>query len=554
MSKLTSTDAWKALRQHAQAMAQLHMRELFAADPERFRKFSLRVGRMFLLDYSKNIMTEETLSLLLELARVMDLEGWRERMFSGERINFTEDRAVLHVALRNRSNRPIYVDQHNVMPLVNAELEHMARFTAAVRSGVWKGCTGKAITDVVNLGIGGSDLGPKMVAEALRIYASPDLRVHFVSNIDGTHLSDVCGSVDPETTLFIVASKSFATPETLANATTARAWLLQKTGMDASAVARHFVAVSVNRQAVTEFGIDPENMFVFWDWVGGRYSLWSAIGLPIALFIGMDRFIQLLEGAHEIDEHFRLAPLRQNMPVLLGLLGVWYNNFFDAHTHAIIPYDQYMRYMAMHLQQVDMESNGKSVDREGGRVDYHTGQIIWGEPGVNGQHAFFQLIHQGTRMIPADFIADMESRNGVGDHRDLLLSNFLAQTEALMQGKTADEARRELEAQGLSGEALERLLPHKCFAGNHPTNTILFDRLTAKSLGGLLALYEHKVFVQGVIWNINSFDQWGVELGKALASNIEAELQEKTPVDGHDPSTNGLINHYLHYRRARHLL
>lgn len=553
MSTLTSCSAWKALKLHADAMAKIHMRDLFAADPDRFDKFSLRVGKMFLLDYSKNILNEETLSLLLGLATERKLEQWRERMFTGERINTTEDRSVLHVALRNRSNRPIKAGNVDVMPQVNAELEHMRRFSEEVRSGAWTGCTGKPITDVVNLGIGGSDLGPKMVCEALHNYASDRLRIHFVSNIDGTQLSDVCRRADPETTLFIIASKTFTTPETLANAMAAREWLLQQTGKDNSIVANHFVAVSVNRVAVANFGINPDNMFVFWDWVGGRYSLWSAIGLPIALFIGMDRFIQLLEGAHEMDEHFRTAPLRENMPVLMGLLGIWYNNFFDAHTQAIIAYDQYMRYLAMHLQQVDMESNGKSVDREGKPVDYHTGPIIWGEPGVNGQHAFFQLIHQGTRMIPADFIADMECRNEVGDHHHLLLSNYFAQTEALMKGKTAEEARNELEAQGLSGEELEALLPHKCFAGNHPTNTILFDRLTPGSLGGLLALYEHKVFVQGVIWGVNSFDQWGVELGKVLAKNIEQELHDKKVSASHDASTSSLINHYLVYRRSKRL-
>ena len=548
MSRLTASPAWQALAAHRGEMGECHMRELFAADPQRFQKFSLRLDDL-LLDYSKNRVNDRTMALLLELAREADLPGWIEKMFRGEKINFTENRAVLHVALRNRSNEPIRVDGEDVMPKVNAVLEKMARFSAAVREGHWRGHTGKAITDIVNIGIGGSDLGPVMVTEALRPYWRAGLRPHFVSNIDGTHIMEVLRGLDPESTLFIVASKTFTTQETLTNAHTARAWLLEALG-DEAAVAHHFVALSTNADAVRAFGIDPENMFEFWDWVGGRYSLWSAIGLSIAITIGMARFEELLAGAHDMDRHFRSAPLAENMPVILGLLGIWYNNFFAAQTHAILPYDQYLHRFPAYFQQGDMESNGKRVDRDGRVVDYSTGPVIWGEPGTNGQHAFYQLIHQGTKLVPADFLAPLESHNPVGCHHEILLSNFFAQTEALMRGKTEDEARAELQAGGLSGEALERLLPHKVFPGNRPTNSILFRKLTPHTLGRLIALYEHKIFTQGVIWRINSFDQWGVELGKQLAQAILPELRGAAPVTGHDSSTNGLINYYKQQRKA----
>jgi len=542
VSALTESKAWRALKAHHEAIADTHMRELFNADPQRFDKFSLRF-KDILLDYSKNRITEQTVALLLDLANQAGLRTWIDRMFSGDRINITENRAVLHIALRNRSNHAILVDGEDVMPKVNAVLTKMRIFTEAVRGGSWRGHTGKVVTDVVNIGIGGSDLGPLMVAEALKPYAKRDLQVHFVSNVDGTHMIETLRELSPETTLFIVASKTFTTQETLTNAHTARAWLLQTAGEEA-AVAKHFVALSTNTDAVAEFGIDTDNMFEFWDWVGGRYSLWSAIGLSIALAIGMDGFEELLAGAHEMDKHFQSAPFEQNLPVILGLLGIWYNNFFGAQTHAILPYDQYLHRFPAYFQQGDMESNGKRVTRDGKTVDYSTGPIIWGEPGTNGQHAFYQLIHQGTKLIPADFLAPVESHNSVGEHHAILLSNFFAQTEALMKGKTAAEVRPELEAAGLAGDALERLLPHKVFEGNRPTNSLLFKKLTPATLGALIALYEHKIFVQGICWNINSFDQWGVELGKQLAKAILPELAGDEPVGTHDCSTNGLINFY----------
>jgi len=548
MSELTRSEPWQALERHRDEMRDVHMRDLFAEDARRFEKYSLRWNG-FLLDYSKNRITDKTRALLLSLARACDVEGWRERMFNGDRINVTEDRAALHVALRNRANRPILVDGEDVMPQVNAVLAKMRTFTEAVRSGAWTGYTGERITDVVNIGIGGSDLGPVMVCEALGHYASPDLRAHFVSNVDGTHIAEALKKVRPESTLFLVASKTFTTQETMTNAHTARDWFLETAG-DESHIAKHFAALSTNAKAVEQFGIDTENMFEFWDWVGGRYSLWSAIGLSIALHVGMDRFEELLAGAHAMDEHFRSAPLEENLPVTLALLGVWYSNFLGAQSHAILPYDQYLHRFPAYFQQGDMESNGKGVDRAGRRVDYDTGPVIWGEPGTNGQHAFYQLIHQGTRLIPADFIAPIESHNPVGRHHPLLLSNFFAQTEALMKGKTEAEARAELEGEGLSGAALEALVPHKCFPGNRPTNSILIDKLTPHNLGALIALYEHKIFVQGIIWNINSFDQWGVELGKQLAKAIQPELEAGADVAAHDSSTNGLINHYLAHQRS----
>jgi glucose-6-phosphate isomerase len=450
---------------------------------------------------------------------------------------------VLHVALRNRSNTPVEVDGEDVMPAVNAVLDKMQQFTERVRSGEWKGHTGKRIRDIVNIGIGGSDLGPVMVTEALKPYGHPDLRVHFVSNIDGTHMVETLKHCDPESTLFIVASKTFTTQETITNAETARTWLLEALG-DKAAVASHFVALSTNTEAVAEFGIDTDNMFEFWDWVGGRYSLWSAIGLSIVLYIGFDNFAELLAGGHDMDNHFRGAPLESNMPVIMAMLGIWYNNFFGAQTLAILPYDQYLHRFAAYFQQGDMESNGKYVDRESRTVDYSTGPVIWGEPGTNGQHAFYQLIHQGKKLIPCDFIAPVESHNPVGEHHAILLSNFFAQTEALMKGKTADEARAELEAEGMQGEALSSLIQHKVFEGNRPTNSIMLQKITPRALGKLIALYEHKIFVQGIVWNINSYDQWGVELGKQLAKVILPELSGKENVATHDSSTNGLINHY----------
>ena len=516
------------------------MRQMFQDDPARFDKLSLRLGDL-LFDYSKNRIDEKTVKLLVSLAEQAGLPAAVERMFGGEKINFTERRAVLHTALRNRSDRPVLVDGKDVMPGVRRVLEQMRRFSEAVRNGAHRGHTGKQIADIVNIGIGGSDLGPLMACEALKPYSSPALRAHFVSNVDGTHLAETLKKLDAETTLFIVSSKTFTTQETLTNARSARAWLVEKLGSE-QAVAKHFAAVSTNLKATGEFGINPDNVFEFWDWVGGRYSLWSAIGLPTALHIGMDNFEELLGGGHAMDEHFRSAPLEKNMPVLLGMLGVWYGNLFGAQSNAVLPYDQYLHRFPAYLQQLEMESNGKRVDRDGNAVDYDTGMVLWGEPGTNGQHAFYQLIHQGTRLIPADFLAPLNSQNPIGEHHAILLANCFAQTEALMLGKTEAEARAELEAQGLRGAALDDLLPHKVFPGNRPTNTLLFDRLDPHTLGMLIALYEHKVFVQGVVWNINSFDQWGVELGKQLAGKILPELRNAGAASQHDASTNGLIN------------
>ncbi len=542
MSDLTRSQPWQALKAHQETLSSTHLRDLFAADPKRFDAFSLEACGL-LLDYSKNRITAETLALLTGLARHAGIEGWRDKMFAGDKINFTEGRAVLHTALRNRSGRPVMADGADVMPEVRRVLGKMREFSERVRSGEWKGHTGKPITDVVNIGIGGSDLGPAMACLALAPYAQPGLHAHFVSNVDGTQMAETLKRLDPATTLFIVASKTFTTQETMTNAATARAWLLAQ-APDETAVSRHFVAVSTNAKAVAQFGIDTEHMFEFWDWVGGRYSLWSAIGLPIAVYVGMDNFEALLAGAFEMDEHFRSAPLEANMPAILALLGVWYANFWNAHSHAVLPYDQSLARFPAYLQQLDMESNGKRVDRNGEPVDYTTGPVIWGEPGTNGQHAFYQLIHQGTRLVPADFIAPIESQHPLGEHHAILLSNFFAQTEALMKGKTGAEARSELETAGMQGAALEQLLPHKVFPGNSPTNSILFQKLDPKTLGALIALYEHKVFVQGMIWNLNSFDQWGVELGKQLAQKILPELGGDTSVASHDSSTNGLINYF----------
>jgi len=539
MSKLMDSPAWQALSAHQRETAGLHMRDLFAEDPNRFDRFSLRIGEI-LFDYSKNRITERTMGLLLDLARQSELGQRIEAMFIGDKINTTEGRAVLHTALRNRSNSPVFVDGQNMMPEVHGVLEKMRSFSNAVRSGEWRGYTGKPIRDIVNIGIGGSDLGPKMVCEALKAYARPELRVHFVSNVDSTDLVETLKLVHPETVLFLVASKTFTTQETMANAHSARDWFLAA-AKDEAAVARHFAAMSTNTQAVSQFGIDPRNMFEFWDWVGGRYSLWSAIGLSIALYVGMERFEELLDGAHSVDLHFRATPFEQNIPVVMALLGIWYNNFFGAHSHAILPYDQYLLHFPAYFQQGDMESNGKSVTRDGQWVDHATGPVIWGQPGTNGQHAFYQLIHQGTQLVPCDFLAAANSHNPVSDHHAILISNFLAQTEALMRGKTEAEARADLAAAGVDGDALEELVPAKTFTGNRPTNSFIYPKLTPHVLGALIALYEHKIFTQGVIWQINSFDQMGVELGKQLAKKILPELDGDLPVTSHDASTNGLI-------------
>ncbi|MGE5401072.1 MAG: glucose-6-phosphate isomerase [Ignavibacteriales bacterium] len=542
MSKLTDSQPWKKLEEHYKKVSGLHMRNLFAEDPGRFNKFSLEFEGI-LLDYSKNRITDETMRLLFELAEFAGLRQWINKMFEGEKINNTENRAVLHTALRNRSDRPVYSDGREVMTEVRSVLAHMRQFSEAVRKGEWLGYTGKPIADVVNIGIGGSDLGPVMVTEALKPYGKPGLNVHFVSNVDATDIVEVLKKVNPETTLFLIASKTFTTQETITNAKTARRWFLES-AMDEAAISRHFAALSTNEKEVKSFGIDTKNMFGFWDWVGGRYSLWSAIGLSIAIYIGMDNFEELLDGAFKMDEHFRSESFDKNMPVVMALLGIWYNNFFNAQTYAILPYDQYLHRFPAYFQQGDMESNGKSVNKEGKHVDYSTGPIVWGEPGTNGQHAFYQLIHQGTKLIPADFIAPVESQNPVGEHHAILMSNYFAQTEALMKGKTAEEVRIELEKSGLKGDELEKLLPHKVFEGNKPSNSILFPKLTPGVLGSLIALYEHKIFVQGIIWNINSFDQWGVELGKQLAKVILPELKNKEKITTHDSSTNGLINFY----------
>jgi glucose-6-phosphate isomerase len=537
---LEQTPAWQALGQHYAQVKDLHMRALFAQDPGRFERFSVQF-KDILFDYSKNRVTDETMRLLLNLAEEAGLPTWIEAMFSGEKINHTEGRAVLHTALRNQSDTPVFVDGTDVMPEIRRVLSRMRRFSENVRSGEWRGFTGKPITDIVNIGIGGSDLGPKMVCAALKPYSKHGLRVHFVSNVDGTDIAETLKILNPETALFLIASKTFTTQETMTNAHSAREWFLARSG-DERHIARHFAAMSTNTQAVRAFGIDPENMFEFWDWVGGRYSLWSAIGLSIALFIGMDNFEALLRGAYEADQHFRGAPLNQNIPVLMALLGVWYNNFFGAQSHAILPYEQYLEHFPAYFQQGDMESNGKGVSRAGETLLYSTGPIIWGQPGTNGQHAFYQLIHQGTKLIPCDFLAGVESQNPLGSHHAILLSNFLAQTEALMKGRTPEEARAELSAQGYSGAELELLTRAKTFPGNRPTNSFLYQKLTPAALGALIALYEHKIFAQGIIWRVNSFDQMGVELGKQLAKAILPELDGTQPVHTHDSSTNGLIN------------
>jgi len=544
---LKKGDAWVNLQKYYDDNgASINILDMFNKDPERFNKLSLHLATPqdgeILVDLSKNKIDDTVKDLLLALARERQVEEARDAMFAGQKINFTEDRAVLHIALRNRSNTPIMVGGNDVMPGVNAVLDHMKDFCGRVISGEWKGFTGESITDVVNIGIGGSDLGPLMVTEALKPFAVGP-KVHFVSNIDGTHIAEILKKLNPATTLFIIASKTFTTQETITNATTAKMWFLD-TAKDPAHVAKHFAALSTNAPLVKAFGIDEANMFEFWDWVGGRYSLWSAIGMTIALNIGFDNFVQLLSGAHFMDHHFCTAPLDQNVPVLLALLGVWYGNFYQTDTHALLPYDQYMHRFAAYFQQGDMESNGKYVTRDGNNVDYATGPIVWGEPGTNGQHAFYQLIHQGTRMIPADFIAPVHSHNNVRDglHHKLLLCNFLAQTEALMKGKTREEVEAELNKAGKSPEEIAKIAPHKVFSGNRPTTSIMVEKMSPFNLGALIAMYEHKIFTQGIIWDINSYDQWGVELGKVLAKAIESELSDPNPATSHDASTNSLIN------------
>ncbi|WP_316842803.1 glucose-6-phosphate isomerase [Pedobacter gandavensis] len=541
----TETAAYKYLTDHFIGINEKSLKDLFTEDASRFEKFSL-LFEDILVDYSKNRIDDTTMALLMQLARECKLDEAIKAMFKGDKINQTEGRQVLHIALRNQGNDPILVDGKNVMEEVNKVLEKMDKFSQAIISGSWKGYTGKAITDVVNIGIGGSDLGPVMVTEGLKAYKN-HLNMHFVSNIDGTHIAETLKNVDPETTLFLIASKTFTTQETMTNANSAKDWFLNS-GAAQGDVAKHFAALSTNAKDVSAFGIDTNNMFEFWDWVGGRYSLWSAIGLPIALSIGFDNFKQLLAGAHAADTHFENAEFENNVPVILALIGIWYINFFDAETQAILPYDQYMHRFAAYFQQGDMESNGKHVDRNGNEVTYETGPIIWGEPGTNGQHAFYQLIHQGTRLIPCDFIAPAQSLNPLGDHHPILLSNFFAQTEALMNGKTKEQVVAELEKEGKSSEEIEKLAPFKVFEGNRPTNSILLKKVTPFSLGSLIAIYEHKIFVQGIIWNIFSFDQWGVELGKQLAKSILPELEGNQEVNSHDASTNGLINQYKNWR------
>jgi glucose-6-phosphate isomerase len=541
----TETESYKYLADHFISINEKNLKQLFTEDAARFEKFSL-LFEDILVDYSKNRIDDTTIALLIQLARECKLDEAIKAMFTGEKINQTEGRQVLHLALREPANGKILVDGKNVVTDVHAVLDKMEKFSNEIISGNWKGYTGKPITDVVNIGIGGSDLGPVMVTEALKAYKN-HLNLHFVSNIDGTHIAETLKTVDPETTLFLVASKTFTTQETMTNANTARSWFLDK-GAKEEDIAKHFAALSTNSKDVAAFGIDTENMFEFWDWVGGRYSLWSAIGLPIALSIGFDSFKQLLAGAHAADQHFETSEFEINIPVILGLIGVWYINFFDAETQAILPYDQYMHRFAAYFQQGDMESNGKHVDRNGQEVSYETGPIIWGEPGTNGQHAFYQLIHQGTRLIPCDFIAPAQSLNPIGEHHPILLSNFFAQTEALMNGKTKEQVVAELEKDGKSTEEIEKLAPFKVFEGNRPTNSIILKKITPFSLGSLIAFYEHKIFVQGVIWNIFSFDQWGVELGKQLAKSILPELEGDEEVSSHDGSTNGLINQYKAWR------
>ena len=550
MSQINQSPIWQSLIQHKKDIETISLREMFKSNPDRFNHFHIQFNDL-LLDYSKHRVSRETIGLLVKLAKEADVEGWRNRMFEGEKINSTEHRAVLHTALRNQKEIPIISDGEDVMPKVKNVLKKMRRFSEDVRSGQWKGFTGKAITSVINIGIGGSDLGPAMVCQALKAYGSKTITPYFVSNVDGADLSQTLEKCSPETTLFIIASKTFTTQETMTNAFSARDWFL-KAAKDNQHIKKHFVALSTNQHAVSQFGIDIENMFEFWDWVGGRYSLWSAIGLSIALYIGMDGFEELLKGGFEMDEHFKTAPIEQNIPMMMGLLGVWYINFFNFPTHAILAYDQGLSKLAPYLQQADMESNGKFINREGERIDFHTGPVIWGEIGTNGQHAFYQLLHQGTEIVPADFIMPIQSQYKLGkdgnEHHKILLSNFIAQTQSLMLGKTYNEARTEIEKQGYEGEDIESFIPQKTFEGNRPTSSILFKKLTPKTLGQIIAMYEHKIFIQGIIWNINSFDQWGVEYGKQIAKQVLPKLSEKAPTDNFDSSTNGLINYIKKYQ------
>jgi len=550
MSQINQLPIWQSLNQHKKDIESISLREMFKSDPNRFNQFHIQFNDL-LLDYSKHRISKETISLLVKLAKEADVEGWRNRMFEGEKINSTEHRAVLHTALRNQNISPIISDGEDVMPKVKNVLKKMRRFSEEVRSGQWKGFTGKAITSVINIGIGGSDLGPAMVCQALKAYGSKTITPYFVSNVDGADLSQALEKCNPETTLFVIASKTFTTQETMTNAFSARDWFL-KAAKENQHIKKHFVALSTNQHAVSQFGIDTENMFEFWDWVGGRYSLWSAIGLSIALYIGMDGFEDLLKGGFEMDEHFKTAPIEQNIPMMMGLLGIWYINFFNFPTHAILAYDQGLSKLAPYLQQADMESNGKFINRDGEHIDFHTGPVIWGEVGTNGQHAFYQLLHQGTEIVPADFIMPIESQYALGkdgnEHHKILLSNFIAQTQSLMLGKTYNEARAEIEKQGYEGEDIESFIPQKTFEGNRPTSSILFKKLTPKTLGQIIAMYEHKIFTQGIIWNINSFDQWGVEYGKQIAKQVLPKLSEKTPTDNFDSSTNGLINYIKKYQ------
>lgn len=550
MSQINQSPIWQSLNQHKKDIESISLREMFKSDPNRFNQFHIQFNDL-LLDYSKHRISKETISLLVKLAKEADVEGWRNRMFEGEKINSTEHRAVLHTALRNQNISPIISDGEDVMPKVKKVLKKMRRFSEEVRSGQWKGFTGKAITSVINIGIGGSDLGPAMVCQALKAYGSKTITPYFVSNVDGADLSQALEKCNPETTLFIIASKTFTTQETMTNAFSARDWFL-KAAKDNQHIKKHFVALSTNQHTVSQFGIDTENMFEFWDWVGGRYSLWSAIGLSIALYIGMDGFEDLLKGGFEMDEHFKTAPIEQNIPMMMGLLGIWYINFFNFPTHAILAYDQGLSKLAPYLQQADMESNGKFINRDGEHIDFHTGPVIWGEVGTNGQHAFYQLLHQGTEIVPADFIMPIESQYALGkdgnEHHKILLSNFIAQTQSLMLGKTYNEARAEIEKQGYEGEDIESFIPQKTFEGNRPTSSILFKKLTPKTLGQIIAMYEHKIFTQGIVWNINSFDQWGVEYGKQIAKQVLPKLSEKTPTDNFDSSTNGLINYIKKYQ------
>jgi len=545
MVSINKTSTWKKLNSHFEKLKQLHMRDLFENDPDRFTKYHIQHDD-FLVDFSKNIITDETIGLLTNLAKEAKLEDWRDRLFAGDKINFTENRSALHIALRNRSNSPIMLDGKDIMPSVNKVLSKMKQFSSDIRSAKIKGYTGKKIKSIVNIGIGGSDLGPAMICKALKPYGSKDITPYFVSNVDGADIAQTLEVCDPETTLFIVASKTFTTQETMTNAYSARSWLVKHL-KDKESIKNHFVAISTNDLAVKKFGINENHMFEFWDWVGGRYSLWSAIGLSIAIYIGMDNFEELLIGANDIDEHFQNTPLHENIPVILALIGVWYINFFKFNTHSVLPYDQGLSLFPSYLQQADMESNGKFIDREGNKIDYHTGPILWGESGTNGQHAFYQLIHQGTEVVPSDFVMPIHSHYSIGnngnEHHKILIANFIAQTQSLMMGKTDKEAATELKNQGLDEETIKNLTPHKTFEGNRPSTSILFDKLSPKSLGKLIAIYEHKIFTQGVIWNINSFDQWGVEYGKQIATLVLPKLIESEETNRFDSSTNNLINY-----------